>query len=416
MNAGRKQFRRGQDKRTHPRALALVASMWIILALTGLVLSMAYSVRLEALASANRSAAAQAEAAARGAEQYLLAAVDQELYDFGAMKDLTFEARQIGNCYVWFINSVPGSNTFSFDPIDEGGKFNLNLISFTTFTGARDPRRMFYYMLTALPGVTDEQANSIIDWRDSDGTTYGSNGAESSYYTGLNPPYRAKNGDLESIEELLLVKGFDVSTLYGSDTNRNGTIDGNETAGNDATHGLGLAPYITTYGVATQNAQQQGQASSTTFKINLNTASVEVLTALFSYNGDSQTAESVAKDVVSHRQNTTTSDPTEIVRWLQSSKGELYSQIQNYVNSSRINTTTPPSVTYSADILAVTRDGRAFKRYRVVAQGSTIQNNVTKIILRQDITTTGWPLDPKIREDLRNGIEPTITGVRSFNK
>lgn len=397
MKAGSQQFRRG---------ISLVATMWILIVLTGLVLSMSYSVRLEAMASANRAAIAAAESAERGAEQYLIAAVDAELYSFGTMKDISFEARQIGDCYVWFINSVPGSNTLTFSPIDEGGKFNLNLIAMTAASGAN--KTTFHDMLAALPGMTDEQASCIIDWRDNDSTAYGGNGAEDTYYTGLSPSYKCKNGDFESLEELLLVKGFDVSTLWGSDTNRNGIIDEGETSGNDDTHGLGLAPYITTFGVATANARQpNGTRPTATIKINLNSAPMEVLKAIFAAGSDQSTAEANAKDVVAHRQNTTTSDMNNIRDWLRQSKPQLFNRVQQYV--------TGQSLVYSADILAVTRDGRAFRRFRVVAQGSATATNVTKIVFRQDITAAGWPLDPQIREDLRRGIEPT-SGVRSVNK
>ena len=41
----------------------------------------------------------------------------------------------------------------------------------------------------------------------------------------LDPPYRAKNKPLDTVEELLMVKGFDGRILYGEDYNRNGYLD-----------------------------------------------------------------------------------------------------------------------------------------------------------------------------------------------
>ncbi len=402
-----------QSRNVMRRGFSLVAALWIIIALTGLVLSLGYSVRLEALASANRAAILQAEAAERGAEQYLLMAVDSELYSFGSMKNFSFEARKIGDCYVWFINAVPGSNTLTYGPIDEGGKFNLNILSASN-NNMTDTRR--YDMLMALPGMADEQASSIMDWLDLNGTPYGSGGAEDEYYTTLNPPYHTKNADFEALDELLLVKGFSVDTLYGADKNRNGIIDGNENAGsNDGTNGLGLAPYVTAYGVAQTYSSSSGGGGGlpptttriTTYRVNLNTAPYEVLRALFSITGNTQTAESVAKDLVSYRENLTTSDASEITRWLQNYNRALYSSVAPYVNSASSTSSEgkTPSLVFSADILAVTRDGRAFKRYRVVAQGSSTQTNVTKIIFRQDITAAGWPLDTDIRARLKRGEE-----------
>ncbi|OGW79814.1 MAG: hypothetical protein A3G33_02895 [Omnitrophica bacterium RIFCSPLOWO2_12_FULL_44_17] len=49
-------------------------------------------------------------------------------------------------------------------------------------------------------------AVSIIDWRDQDEFSY-DYGAESQYYKSLSPPYKAKNTDFDTLEELLFVKG-----------------------------------------------------------------------------------------------------------------------------------------------------------------------------------------------------------------
>jgi type II secretory pathway component PulK len=68
-------------------------------------------------------------------------------------------------------------------------------------------------------GVTDEKlvstiVDSIQDWRDAD-NLHRLNGAEDDYYLSRPTPYRAKNGDFESIDELLLVKGMTPEILYG---------------------------------------------------------------------------------------------------------------------------------------------------------------------------------------------------------
>jgi general secretion pathway protein K len=49
--------------------------------------------------------------------------------------------------------------------------------------------------------------DSILDWVDRDDNTR-VNGAESDYYQGLTPPYVAKNGPIDDISELLLIKGI----------------------------------------------------------------------------------------------------------------------------------------------------------------------------------------------------------------
>lgn len=98
-------------------------------------------------------------------------------------------------------------------------------------------------LLMALPDMTDEIADAILDWLDSDDEPR-ELGAEVSFYSGLSPPYAPKNGPLETVEELLLVRGVTPAHLFGSDMNRNGIIDPHEmsgegTAGESTTAGAG---------------------------------------------------------------------------------------------------------------------------------------------------------------------------------
>jgi len=75
-----------------------------------------------------------------------------------------------------------------------------------------------------LPDMTEEIADSILDFVDSDDDRR-ENGVESNFYSGLNPAYSAKNGPLDSLDELLLVNGVTPELLFGLDTNRNGILD-----------------------------------------------------------------------------------------------------------------------------------------------------------------------------------------------
>jgi general secretion pathway protein K len=60
-----------------------------------------------------------------------------------------------------------------------------------------------------------EIVDSIKDWIDSDDSITGY-GAESAYYSSLNPPYTAKNAPFDCIEELLMVKGITKEIFYGT--------------------------------------------------------------------------------------------------------------------------------------------------------------------------------------------------------
>lgn len=84
-------------------------------------------------------------------------------------------------------------------------------------------------LLMALPGMTEDIADCILDYLDEDDEPRAF-GAEYDYYNTLDPPYNPKNGPLETVEELLLVKGVRPELLFGRDTNRNGLVDEHEWA------------------------------------------------------------------------------------------------------------------------------------------------------------------------------------------
>src|SRR5262245_20192976 len=121
----------------------------------------------------------------------------------------------------------------------EAGKINLNAILALDKNKGDAGKKL----LMALPNMTEDIADAILDWLDPDDTPR-VNGAENDYYTGLDPPYRCKNGPLDSLEELLLVKGVTPELLFGNDRNRNGVIDADE---GDGDADLGWQAYLTIY-------------------------------------------------------------------------------------------------------------------------------------------------------------------------
>ena len=58
---------------------------------------------------------------------------------------------------------------------------------------------------------------AVIDWIDEDDETFGFGGAESSYYQGLETPYAPRNGPMEFVEELLLIKGITPELYFGTE-------------------------------------------------------------------------------------------------------------------------------------------------------------------------------------------------------
>lgn len=134
---------------------------------------------------------------------------------------------------------------------DEGAKINLNALMKIDSSG-----QLAHDMLMKLPNMTEEIANSIIDWMDPDSDAR-TGGAENDYYSGLSPPYRCKNGPIDSIDELLLVKGVTSDLLYGADLNRNGVQDADESA--DLGFDRGWSAFLTVHS-REQNRDNEGNA------------------------------------------------------------------------------------------------------------------------------------------------------------
>jgi general secretion pathway protein K len=88
---------------------------------------------------------------------------------------------------------------FDVEIVDESSKLNVNIAT-------KD-------QLLQLPNMTDDIADSILDWRDRNDKVR-DKGAEEEYYLNLDFGYPIRNGAIRSVRELLLVKGVTPSLLY----------------------------------------------------------------------------------------------------------------------------------------------------------------------------------------------------------
>ena len=68
-----------------------------------------------------------------------------------------------------------------------------------------------------VPELNTTVISAIIDWLDED-DELSEEGAENAYYMALETPYRCKNGPLDSLDELLMVRGVTQEMLDGSGT------------------------------------------------------------------------------------------------------------------------------------------------------------------------------------------------------
>jgi type II secretory pathway component PulK len=157
----------------------------------------------------------------------------------------------------------PGNDPpFRFGVIDEGGKINLNTLMIIDPTG-----NALHDRLMVLPNMTEDVADAIVDWIDADNVPR-ANGAEDSYYQSLMPPYHCKNGPLDSLEELLLVRGVTPELLFGNDHNRNGILDKNEDTGSGY-FDRGWSAYLTIY------SREQDLDSQNNVRVYVNNSDVQ---------------------------------------------------------------------------------------------------------------------------------------------
>lgn len=94
---------------------------------------------------------------------------------------------------------------------DEDGRLNINkLVDQSGLNVDANTERRLMGLITRIGGKP-EVVDALIDWIDANDDVRGSGGAESSYYANLG--YQPKNGPVDSLDELLLIKGFDNDLL-----------------------------------------------------------------------------------------------------------------------------------------------------------------------------------------------------------
>ena len=436
------------------RGTILITTMVISIALAGTVVVLCRSMRVEMQASANLAAAAEASSVERGAEQYILALLADYKSEIRSMSEEEFANVPVGNGYFWLLRPDYDDAALPvFGLMEESAKLNL--------TEAE------YDELIRLPGMTYPAASSIMDWIDDDSNVE-RDGAEDEYYLSLPDPYYCKNEDFETVEELLLVREvyrdmlygdgtapplgqrstnrgtgrdmftdpqlargiYDLVTVYTSEPNQTGDEgQSRQDLGGNGNRQERLRTVLTNRGVAASRVNEIVNAAGTTAfrnlfdlyfrgrlkpeeldliqddvrfgrgqrlqrRINLNAAPPAVLRAI-----EELDEEDAEKLIAARSGNDPTSDS---IAWAADALG----QDKAREIGGRV---TWKTFQYSADILAVSGNGRAFKRVRIVVDTA---DGAPQIVYRRDITDRGWPMDPEILASIRRG-EAMASGARN---
>lgn len=203
------------------RGFALVAVL-LVMALLGVVgAEFAYSMRLEASAA---RAFRDGITGAHLAEAAVAQAMRELAHEFGAVAldpedgDLVFYTREGIAVPRLPRKDVPlGAGTFTYRLTDEQARINVN-------TSPADRIDRLLQALGLEKQERDALNDALQDWRDSN-DEHRLNGAESDdHYLKLPTPYRARNGNLESVHELLQVKGWTPALFHGAG-DRPGLVD-----------------------------------------------------------------------------------------------------------------------------------------------------------------------------------------------
>lgn len=201
-------------RQKHDEAIAIFIVLVAILVLGGMAGVFAYNMRVETQLAMNSNNETEMEWMARSGVELAEYTLGQEMsvQRFDALNQKWAGGQVDTNDILAAISltDVPlGHGSFTVKITDAERKLNIN-------TAVNNEAMMTQAMI--LIGADASEIPTIIasiqDWIDRDDETH-VNGAESDYYHTLDPPYSAKNGPIDDLSELLLVKGVTPDLYWG---------------------------------------------------------------------------------------------------------------------------------------------------------------------------------------------------------
>lgn len=202
---------RGAGRRS---GVALLLVLWIIGLLALIVVSFAWDAKLEGnVASFARKQGKAAGLALSGieyAKMLLLSEFDENAEDDVRALDPNYQGKMLlhnGGAFTHTEKVGDDSFTVSVQPID--ARRNINNLK------DEDWERTFEKVLGLPDEYWPELIDSFADWIDTDDIARDDGAETEDYYATLDSPYSAKNGPLDTLRELLLVRGFTEAILTG---------------------------------------------------------------------------------------------------------------------------------------------------------------------------------------------------------
>lgn len=250
----------GPTDRKASRGIALLLVLWVLTALMVIVFAFSFSTKVETRSTISFK------------EEMEKRFISQAGLDRGIV-EIYYNKRflNIPEKESWRLDGTPytgefGGGYYEVRIMDENGKVDINTA----------PDVLLKNLLVQL-GLKNEESDAVVDaimdWKDTDDLRRLS-GAESDYYMTLPNPYKAKNANFDSVEELIFVKGMTPEILYGNKGKK------------------GLIEFVT---IHSRSAQ-----------VSINSAPREVLLSV-----PGITAE-IADNIISYRENKRITNPSEV--------------------------------------------------------------------------------------------------------
>lgn len=214
--------------RQRQRGSVLVALLWCLVLLSVVVLGVLHGSRLELRVARNYGDVIQARYLALAGIEKAKALLYQDAIDrkrsakhhSGRLYDSPDDFRDVplgrGRFRVIRQADRAEADRIIYGIADEESRLNVNTVS------AQE--------LAKILAMTPDLIAAIQDWRDGDNAVT-PGGAEADYYAGLQPPRQARNGPLQSLRELLMIRGVTRELFAGEDANLNGLLDREEDDG-----------------------------------------------------------------------------------------------------------------------------------------------------------------------------------------
>ncbi len=200
------------------KGVALVLTLLILTLLVVAGLEMNRAVRVEATLAENFRDLTQASCIAESAVEIARALIqdDDPAYDGPDEKWAQFETLAA------YSTRLFPEGRFSGRILDENSKLNPNGLV-DIYGNLNLKKKDQLERLLSLLGQPADWMEALMDWLDADDQPR-PRGAEKEFYLNKKNPHLPKNGPLDSLEELLLIRGVSPSLLYGEE-GKEGLID-----------------------------------------------------------------------------------------------------------------------------------------------------------------------------------------------